>query len=41
MKHYYQNIQRWFNFSNLYLEMVNKFPDGSHYEYFYINKIII
>lgn len=31
MEHYYQNIHGWFNFNELYLEMVNKFPSGSHF----------
>jgi hypothetical protein len=31
MKHYYENIEGWFTFSELYCKMVNKFPDGSHF----------
>ena len=29
MNHYYQTIQGWFNFQNIYRQMVNIFPDGS------------
>lgn len=31
MEHYYQNIHGWFNFDQLYSEMVNGFPSGSHF----------
>lgn len=34
MKHYYENIQGWFSdeeLQKIYAEMVNKFPDGSHF----------
>ncbi len=30
MKHFYQNIQGWFCFPNLYTKMVNELQDGSH-----------
>jgi predicted O-methyltransferase YrrM len=31
MKHYYQNIEGWFNFGKLYTRMVNKYPNKSHF----------
>jgi len=31
MEHYYNNIHGWFTFQDLYSEMVEKFPDGSHF----------
>lgn len=31
MEHYYQNIHGWFNYEGLYSEMVNLFPDNSHF----------
>ena len=31
MKHYYQNIDGFFNFSDIYTEMVNKFTNGAHF----------
>ena len=31
MTHYFENIHGWFNFDQLYSEMVNKFPTGSHF----------
>jgi len=30
MKHFYENIQGWFGFPNLYTEMVNNITDGGH-----------
>lgn len=30
MLHFYQNIQGWFSFSNLYTKMVNQLTNGSH-----------
>jgi glycosyltransferase involved in cell wall biosynthesis len=30
IKHFYQNIQGWFCFPNLYTKMVNELPDGAH-----------
>ena len=31
MEHYYHNIHGWMNYEELYSEMVNKFPSGSHF----------
>jgi len=31
MKHYYEDIHGWTSFYELYAEMVNKFPSGSHF----------
>lgn len=31
MEHFYKNIHGWFDFEDLYLEMVNKFPNNSHF----------
>jgi hypothetical protein len=31
MEHFYQNIQGWFTYPNLYSSMVNKFPTNSHF----------
>jgi len=31
MQHYYQDIQGWFSFSQLYSNVVQKFPEGSHF----------
>lgn len=31
IRHYYQHIEGWFAFSDLYAEVVNKFPSGSHF----------
>lgn len=31
MNHYYENIQGWFTFQELYSKMVNKSPDNSHF----------
>lgn len=31
MQHFYHNIQGWFDFENIYQEMVRNFPDGSHF----------
>ena len=31
MNHFYENIHGWFNFNQLYSEMVNKFPSGSRF----------
>jgi predicted O-methyltransferase YrrM len=30
-KHYYLNIQGWFDFQDVYLDMVNKAPDKAHF----------
>jgi predicted O-methyltransferase YrrM len=30
MKHFYQNIQGWFNFQNLYTYVVDRLPNNSH-----------
>jgi hypothetical protein len=30
MKHFYENIQGWFLFADLYQKMVNELPDNSH-----------
>ena len=31
MKHFYENIDGWFDFKEFYSEMVNKFSSGSHF----------
>ena len=31
MDHFYQNIEGWCNFYDLYQEMVRRFPSGSHF----------
>jgi len=31
IKHIYDNIDGWFDFEDVYKEMVNKFPDNSHF----------
>ena len=31
MEHFYNNIKGWFNFDDLYSEMVAKHPSGSHF----------
>lgn len=31
MEHYYQNIHGWFNYEELYSEMVLRYPSGSHF----------
>lgn len=31
MEHFYQNIHGWFNYDELYCEMVKKYPDGSRF----------
>lgn len=31
MEHFYESIHGWFNYESLYSEMVEKFPDGSHF----------
>jgi hypothetical protein len=31
MRHYYEKIEGWFDFEQLYSEMVKKFPDNSHF----------
>jgi hypothetical protein len=31
MQHYYQDIQGWFSFPQLYSNVVQKFPEGSHF----------
>jgi predicted O-methyltransferase YrrM len=31
MEHFYQQIEGWFDFQNLYSEMVERYPSGSHF----------
>lgn len=31
MEHFYENIQGWFTFPNLYKQVVNHYPQGSHF----------
>jgi hypothetical protein len=31
MEHFYSTIPGWFNFQNIYSEMVQRFPNGSHF----------
>lgn len=31
MEHFFENIQGWFTFPELYREMVQRFPSGSHF----------
>jgi cephalosporin hydroxylase len=31
MEHFYKNIHGWFNFANIYSDMIRRFPDGSHF----------
>ena len=31
MEHFYQNIEGWFDFDNIYTQMVNKFQNNSHF----------
>lgn len=31
MKHYYRDIQGWFNYKNLFTKAVKYYPDGSHF----------
>ena len=31
MEHFYKNIDGWFDFESIYIDMVKRYPDGSHF----------